>query len=64
VNAGKTRAEVRAELVQAEAQGLLPTSKNDYPPSPQEIARNQAEYQIRHVDNRVASLTTVRAASE
>jgi len=62
-NAGTTRAEVRAELVQAEAQGLLPTSNNDYPPTPEMIARNRAEYQTRHIDNRVASLSTVRIAS-
>lgn len=54
-NTGKTRAEVRAELVQAEAQGLLPVSKNDYPPTPQTIARNQAEYQASHMDNRVST---------
>jgi len=62
-DAGATRAEVRAELVQAEAQGLLPTSNNDYPPTPEMIARNRAEYQTRHIDNRVASLSTVRIAS-
>jgi len=54
-NAGKTRAEVRAELVQAEAQGLVPISKNDYPPTPLTIARNRAEYQSSHMDDRVIS---------
>ncbi|RFU45439.1 DUF4148 domain-containing protein [Paraburkholderia sp. DHOC27] len=49
-NTGKTRAEVRAELIQAEQQGLLPGSKNDYPPSPREIAQNRAVYQARHQD--------------
>jgi hypothetical protein len=53
VNTGKTRAEVRAELIQAEQQGTIPVSKNNYPPTPDEIAQNRAEYQVRHVDNRV-----------
>jgi hypothetical protein len=52
-NTGTTRAEVRAQLIQAEQQGLLPVSKNNYPPTPQEIAQNRAEYQARHLDNRV-----------
>lgn len=45
--ADKTRAQVRQELVQAEAQGLLPSSRGDYPPSAQTIARNRQLYQIR-----------------
>ena len=53
VNTGKTRAEVRAELIQTEQQGTIPVSKNNYPPTPDEIAQNRAEYQVRHVDNRV-----------
>jgi hypothetical protein len=52
-NIGKTRAEVRTELIQAEQQGLIPASKNDYPPTRREIAQNRAEYQARHLDNRV-----------
>lgn len=51
-NTGKTRAEVRAELVQAEQQGLLPVSKNNYPPTQQEIARNRTEYLVRYQDDR------------
>jgi hypothetical protein len=54
VNAGKTRAEVRAELIQAEQQGLLPVSKNNYPPTPQEIAQNRATYEVRYVDGRAS----------
>ncbi|HEV3423454.1 MAG TPA: DUF4148 domain-containing protein [Paraburkholderia sp.] len=50
-NTGKTRAEVRAELVQAEAQGLLPVGENNYPPTAQQIARNREIYQIRHSDS-------------
>ncbi|WP_144152418.1 DUF4148 domain-containing protein [Paraburkholderia sp. BCC1885] len=56
-NTGKTRAEVRAELVQAELvqaeqQGLLPVSKNNYPPTQQAIARNRTEYLARYQDDR------------
>ncbi|CAB3792572.1 hypothetical protein LMG28614_03559 [Paraburkholderia ultramafica] len=43
-----TRAEVRAQLVQAEADGLVPTRNNDYPPSAVTIARNKEIYAIRH----------------
>ena len=45
-----TRAEVRAQLVQAEADGLLPVRKNDYPPSPATIARSKQLYAIQHND--------------
>lgn len=42
---GKTRAQVRAELLEAERAGLAPVSKNDYPPSAATIARNRARFQ-------------------
>ncbi|WP_407973386.1 DUF4148 domain-containing protein (plasmid) [Burkholderia pyrrocinia] len=42
---GKTRDQVRAELLQAERAGLAPVNKNDYPPSATTIARNQARFQ-------------------
>ncbi|MGK8405162.1 MULTISPECIES: DUF4148 domain-containing protein [Burkholderia cepacia complex] len=38
---GKTREQVRQELIQAWHDGLLPTSRHDYPPSPATIARNK-----------------------
>ncbi|MBR8142730.1 DUF4148 domain-containing protein [Burkholderia pseudomultivorans] len=38
---GKTREQVRRELIQAYHDGLLPTSKHDYPPSPATVARNK-----------------------
>ncbi|WGS54904.1 DUF4148 domain-containing protein (plasmid) [Paraburkholderia sp. D15] len=46
--AGTTRAEVRAQLVQAEASGYLPTPKGDYPPTASAIARNREIYAIQH----------------
>jgi hypothetical protein len=42
---GKTREQVRAELLQAEEAGLVPVHKNDYPPSAETVARNQVRFQ-------------------
>lgn len=42
---GKTRAQVHAELLQAEEAGLVPIHKNDYPPSAGAIARNRVRFQ-------------------
>ncbi|REG51897.1 uncharacterized protein DUF4148 [Paraburkholderia sp. BL6669N2] len=39
---GKTRAEVRKELIQAYRDGLIPTTEADYPPSKSTIERNKA----------------------
>jgi hypothetical protein len=48
---GLTRTEVRAQLIKAEADGLVPTHKNDYPPSAQTIARNRDVYALRHQES-------------
>src|SRR5258705_4748591 len=45
---GLTRAEVKQQLVQAEAKGLAPSSSVDYPPSQRSIARNRAIFEARH----------------
>lgn len=45
-----TRAEVRQQLIDAEADGLLPSNRNDYPPSHAEVARNRQIYAIQHHD--------------
>ncbi|MEZ0604166.1 DUF4148 domain-containing protein [Paraburkholderia sp. IW21] len=45
---GLTRADVMAQLQQAQAEGLVPTRSNDYPPSASEIARNREIYAIQH----------------
>jgi hypothetical protein len=39
-NLGKTRAQVRAELIQAEQQGLVPSGNTRYPAGPSLISRN------------------------
>ncbi|MBP0595668.1 DUF4148 domain-containing protein [Paraburkholderia sp. LEh10] len=41
---GKTRAEVREELIQAYRDGLIPTTEADYPPSKFTIERNKARF--------------------
>lgn len=43
-----TRADVRAQLIQAESQGLVPSGRIDYPPSARTIARNRAIYEAQH----------------
>ncbi|KVH35073.1 hypothetical protein WT01_20960 [Burkholderia cepacia] len=45
-----TRAEVYQQLIDAEADGLLPTNRNDYPPSHAQIARNRELYARAHPD--------------
>lgn len=42
---GKTRAQVCAELFEAERAGTVPVHKNEYPPSVETVARNQARFQ-------------------
>ncbi|MGU7811389.1 DUF4148 domain-containing protein [Burkholderia sp. AW49-1] len=37
----RTRQEVRQELLRARHDGVIPSPKHDYPPSPATIARNQ-----------------------
>ncbi|WP_080405602.1 DUF4148 domain-containing protein [Burkholderia ubonensis] len=44
---GKTREEVRQELIRAYHDGLLPTSNHDYPPGPETIARNKKLHSLR-----------------
>jgi hypothetical protein len=41
---GKTRAEVRAELIQAYRDGTIPTTDGDYPPSQSTIDLNRARF--------------------
>ncbi|RQU79364.1 DUF4148 domain-containing protein [Burkholderia cenocepacia] len=45
---GKTREQVRAELVQAQKDGWLPVNKIDYPPSEAQIERNRQLYEERN----------------
>ena len=43
---GKTREQVRQELIQAYHDGLLPIRKHDYPPSAATIARNKELHKL------------------
>ncbi|CAE6875187.1 DUF4148 domain-containing protein [Paraburkholderia domus] len=45
---GLTRADVMAQLQQAQAEGFVPAPKDDYPPSEATIARNREIYAIQH----------------
>jgi hypothetical protein len=42
--AGKTRAQVMAELVQAEKAGVAPSTEANYPPDAQAVRLNRARY--------------------
>ncbi|RKP47703.1 DUF4148 domain-containing protein [Pararobbsia silviterrae] len=42
---GLTRAQVRADLVNAQREGMIPSTDTQYPPTAQEIAQNKALYQ-------------------
>ena len=48
---GKTREQVREELVQARRDGLLPYKRYEYPPSADTIARNKELYAITHPED-------------
>jgi hypothetical protein len=43
---GKSRAEVKQELVQAQHTGVIPSSKTQYPPDANTIARNKQTHAI------------------
>ncbi|HIC7210549.1 DUF4148 domain-containing protein [Burkholderia stabilis] len=55
-----TRTEIRQQLIDAEADGLLPSNRNDYPPSASEIARNRQLYATQHHD----AMPTTTASTE
>jgi hypothetical protein len=48
---GKTREQVREEIVQARRDGRLPYTRHDYPPSAATIKRNKELYAIAHPDD-------------
>ncbi|WP_083266012.1 DUF4148 domain-containing protein [Burkholderia lata] len=60
---GPTRADVVADLIQAERDGTLPTSNWDYPPSTQTIARNRELYAIAHGEPRTATASVRTGAA-
>jgi len=60
---GPTRADVVADLIQAERDGTLPTSNWDYPPSAQTIARNRELYAVAHGEPRAATASVGTGAA-
>ncbi|WP_341318866.1 DUF4148 domain-containing protein [Paraburkholderia sp. IMGN_8] len=48
---GKTREQVREEMIQARRDGWLPYRRHDYPPSTATIKRNKELYAIAHPDD-------------
>jgi hypothetical protein len=60
---GLTRAEVRAQLIQAEKEGLLPWSRGDYPPSERTVERNRELYAIRHPSSASTSSASMTSPS-
>lgn len=63
-SSGLTRAEVIAQLKQAQAEGLVPTPTNDYPPSAATIARNREIYAIQHGTDGTDAMKTARIPAE
>ncbi|MDS0861061.1 DUF4148 domain-containing protein [Burkholderia pseudomultivorans] len=57
---GLTRADVIADLIQAQRDGTVPAPNWDYPPSAQTIARNRELYALAHGEQRT---TTVNASA-
>ncbi|MGS0894265.1 DUF4148 domain-containing protein [Burkholderia stagnalis] len=57
-SSGLTRAEVVADLIQAQRDGLVPTPNNDYPPSADTILRNRELYAIAHGEQDTATAST------
>lgn len=55
---GLTRAEVKAQLHEAQVDGVVPTRSNDYPPSAATIQRNRELYAIQHGTDGAGSLRT------
>ncbi|AOK57544.1 DUF4148 domain-containing protein [Burkholderia stagnalis] len=60
---GLTRADVIADLVQAQRDGVMPAPKRDYPPSAQTIALNRARYAIAHGEQGAATANANASAS-
>ncbi|NMM00487.1 DUF4148 domain-containing protein [Paraburkholderia sp. RP-4-7] len=58
---GLTRADVMAQLQQAQAEGLVPAPNSDYPPTDAEIARNREIYAIQHGGEGAGAVKTAEA---
>ncbi|MFM0222675.1 DUF4148 domain-containing protein [Paraburkholderia dipogonis] len=57
---GLTRADVMAQLQQAQAEGLVPSHDDDYPLTDDEVARNRELYAIEHRADNAATVHTAQ----
>jgi hypothetical protein len=58
---GLTRADVMVQLQQAQAEGLVPTRADDYPPTAADVARNREIYAITHGADGAAAMRTAQS---
>ncbi|MGF6574666.1 hypothetical protein ABH945_006794 [Paraburkholderia sp. GAS333] len=61
---GLTHAQVIEQLKQAQAEGLVPTRSNDYPPSATTVARNRELYAIQHGTDGATTRTAAVSESQ
>jgi Domain of unknown function (DUF4148) len=59
---GKTREQVRAELLQAEEAGLIPVHQSDYPPSAATVTNNRVRFQ--QIEQAWQANSTITAAEK
>lgn len=60
-NNGLTRDEVRAQLIDAQRDGVVPTTDTEYPPSAVTVARNRELYAIAHQGGAESATRTAAA---
>ncbi|WP_025101843.1 DUF4148 domain-containing protein [Burkholderia sp. A1] len=60
-NNGLTRDEVRAQLIDAQRDGVVPTTDAQYPPSAVMVARNRELYAIAHQGSTESGTRTAAA---
>ncbi len=63
LNRGKTREEVRRELVQAYKDGILPFRRSEYPPSAASMKKNKDAYARAHPEKTLEFDTPSKATS-
>jgi hypothetical protein len=59
-NGSKTRAQVRAELVDAQHHGVIPAKKTDYPPSADTVQQNRRNHAIAKHDGQLIKEPTAQ----
>jgi hypothetical protein len=59
-NGAKSRAQVRAELVDAQHHGVIPAKKTDYPPSADTVKQNRQTHAIAKHDGQLIKEPTAQ----